>query len=196
MMKGLRKGFYQPLVPELLRRHWRIIACALALFLPPLLFLPVWSLKLAGCFLVVELVVLAVLDGYYGFLYDRLLLPLGMAGILLEVFRILPYGVEEALASATAAGGSFLLLRILSSGGMGWGDVKFAAVLGLWLGAEGTLTAVFLAVLAGGLTALFMLFKGRDRESEIPFGPFLAVGAYASYLWGSCLWQWYWGMLL
>ena len=77
-----------------------------------------------------------------------------------------------------------------------FGGSEFAAVLGLWLGVQGTVTAVFLAVLAGGVAALLLLLEGRGKDSEIAFGPFLAMGAYVSYLWGSSLWQLYWGLLL
>lgn len=196
MMEGLWKGFYQPLTPELLQRHWQAICFCFALSLPWLIFLPGWGLRLAGALFAAGLVMLAVLDGYYGLLYDRLLLPLGAVGLGLEALQVLPCGVEEALAAAASAGAFFLLLRFLSRGGMGLGDVKFAAVLGLWLGVQGTMTAVFLAVLAGGVAALLLLLEGRGKDSEIAFGPFLAMGAYVSYLWGSSLWQLYWGLLL
>ena len=92
-MEGLRIGFYQPFTPELVKRHVLVLSCCLTLALPCLLLLPEWRLRAAGGVLAVFLVLLGVLDGYYGFLYDRLLLPLGLAGFILEVFKVLPYGI-------------------------------------------------------------------------------------------------------
>lgn len=195
-MEGLRTGFYQPFTPALVKRHALVLVICLVLALPWLVLLPDQGQKGAGFLLAVFLVLLAVLDGYYGFLYDRLLLPLGIAGLFLESARVLPWGVDESVAASMAAGGFFFLLRLLSRGGLGWGDIKFAGVLGLWLGCKGIIVAVSLAVLTGGSLAFFLLLKGWGRGSCLPFGPFLSLGAYAAYLGGDMLWQGYWELLL
>ena len=195
-MKGLRIGFYQPLDVRLLRRHCPAILLLSCLCLPWLLFLPEGKMRAAGSLFAVLLILLAVLDSCYGFLYDRLLLPLGAAGFGLEVFGVLPHGVTEAVAAAAAAGGLFWGLRWLSRGGLGLGDVKFAAVLGLWLGLRGVAVAMALAVLMGGCLAVFLLLRGWKSGEALPFGPFLSLGAYAAYLFGDIIWQCYWEMIL
>lgn len=195
-MEVLRTGVYQPFTAALVERHLRLIVLCLAASLPCLLLLPEGRLRAAGAVLAVFLVLLAVFDGHYGFLHDRLLLPLGGLGLALEALGLLPWGVAAAAAAAAAAGGAFFLLRFISRGGLGWGDVKFAAVLGLWLGGRGTLVAVSLAVLLGGILSAMLLLKGWGSKRAVPFGPFLSAGAYVSYIWGGSLWQWYWGALL
>jgi len=129
----------------------------------------------------------------------------------------LPGGVAP-LSSAAAAGGAFLLfwgIRAISgavlrgrpdyvrppegedddeswSGGMGWGDVKLAAMIGAFLGIVPTLVAFFLAFLLGALVGGgLILLRGRDRRVPVPFGPFMAAGAAAALFWGRSLWDAY-----
>lgn len=73
---------------------------------------------------------------------------------------------------------AFLLLAIISPGGMGGGDVKFAAVLGLMVGFPGILLAIWVSAVGGGLIAIFLVLTGKKgRKDVIPFGPFMALGA-------------------
>jgi leader peptidase (prepilin peptidase)/N-methyltransferase len=89
-----------------------------------------------------------------------------------------PGFVPEQLIAATAAGGFFLLAALLYPGGMGMGDVKLAAMLGLYLG-RGVAPAVLVALIGGVLAgALVIARKGaaEGRKTAVPFGPFLALG--------------------
>ncbi|MGL5512681.1 MAG: prepilin peptidase, partial [Sporomusa sp.] len=94
---------------------------------------------------------------------------------------------------AGAAGGSILLLlAIVSKGGMGDGDIKFMAALGLWLGLKMTLLTVFLAFVIGGIvSSLLLVFKIRSLKDLIPFGPFIAMAASISMLYGNKIISWY-----
>jgi leader peptidase (prepilin peptidase)/N-methyltransferase len=86
-----------------------------------------------------------------------------------------------------AFGGGLFVVALISPRGMGMGDVKLAALIGLVLGALGlryVVVAAGLAVLGGGLGGLVALAAGRSRKAAIPFGPYLAAGAVASALWG------------
>ena len=192
----LRIGSYQPFTWGLVKRHAKVVALCLLMALTWLLWLPEVRNMVAGACLTTFLVLLAVMDGYYGFLYDRLLLPLGALGLGLEFVQVLPYGLAESLLAAVLAGSFWTLVRFFSRGGIGWGDVKFAAVLGLWLGARGVMVAMALAVMMGGSLSFFLLALGRGRRMVMPFGPFLALGAYISYLCCDGLWQWYWELML
>lgn len=196
MIGNLRKGLYQPCTLELVTRHAHLSFLCLLVMLPWLCLLPVLHLVLAGAVLAVFLVLLGVLDACYGFLYDKLLMPFGLVGLWLDVYGGLPWGLEDALTAALAAGGFFWLLRLVSKGGMGWGDVKYAAVLGLWLGSRGMVTALALALLLGGCAASVMLLRGQDKGDALPFGPFLSLGAYVSYIGSDSLWMWYEGLML
>ncbi len=79
-----------------------------------------------------------------------------------------------------------LLVALIAPRGMGLGDVKLAALIGLVLGSQGlryVAVAAGLGILAGGVGGIAALAMGRSRKSAIPFGPYLAVGAVAAALW-------------
>lgn len=83
-------------------------------------------------------------------------------------------------AAALFAFALFLCIA-LGTGGLGFGDVKFAAVIGLVCGFPGTLTALFIASVLG--LALSPLFRGPDGSRlPIPFAPFLCAGAVTEQL--------------
>lgn len=91
-----------------------------------------------------------------------------------------------------AAGGLLFLIAVISRGGMGGGDIKLAAVLGLLLGWQQILVALFLAFLAGSLAGLTLLMLKVVRLKEaIPFGPFLGLGAVITILAGDKIIFWY-----
>lgn len=90
-----------------------------------------------------------------------------------------PSGELQRLIAALAAGGFLLLAAHAYPGGMGMGDVKLAAVIGLFLG-RAVAPAVLIALLAGvAVGAVIVARKGarEGRKTAVPFGPFLAFGA-------------------
>jgi leader peptidase (prepilin peptidase) / N-methyltransferase len=91
-------------------------------------------------------------------------------------------GEPERLIAAAAAGGFLLAAALAYPGGMGMGDVKLAAVMGLFLG-RAVAAAVMIALIAGVLVgALIIARKGTraGRKTAVPFGPFLALGGLVS----------------
>jgi leader peptidase (prepilin peptidase) / N-methyltransferase len=95
--------------------------------------------------------------------------------------------------------GGVLFIVAAISGGMGMGDVKLAAVIGLVLGSLGLRfvgVAAAAAIVLGGLGAIVALAMGKGRKSAIPFGPYLAAGAVVAGLWGEPLAGWYIGRFL
>ncbi len=92
-------------------------------------------------------------------------------------------------AIAAAAGGGFLFIAALAyPGGMGMGDVKLAALMGLFLG-RAIAPALLIALAAGALVGIaLMLRDGADaRKRAVPFGPFLALGGVIGLLAGNQL---------
>ena len=90
---------------------------------------------------------------------------------------------------------SFLLIVIVSRGGMGFGDVKLAALIGLATGFPLVIVALIVGMILGGLVAVILLgFKIKKRKEAMPFGPFLAVAAIVTLLWGSDILNWYMGI--
>lgn len=80
-------------------------------------------------------------------------------------------------------GGGLLLLFALIPGAMGGGDIKIMFALGAFLGYRKTLWALILAfVLASIISVMLILFKIKGRRDHIPFGPFLALGTFISFL--------------
>lgn len=123
-------------------------------------------------------------------LYDRVTLALAAVGIGKAA---LAGDVLAALAGAAVLLAVMLAIYFASRGGMGEGDVKLAAALGMWLGVEQGLACLLLAFVGGGAVGMLLLACG-ERRRMIPFGPFLCVAAVVAYFWGRELVAWYWGM--
>lgn len=145
---------------------------------------------LASGIYIAVLLRLALEDVRTGYLPDRWVLPLGAAGVLLSAAGV-SVPPAEALAGLSFGGGAFWIVRRLSRGGMGGGDVKLAAAIGAWTGWPGVLPALFLAFLLGSLVALVLLGRGRSRRATLPFGPFLAAGGSVGMLYGAQIVRWY-----
>src|SRR5207249_4773737 len=126
---------------------------------------------------------------------NRIVFPSLVAGVvLLGVAAALGPGVHawiRALAGAAISFAIFLALAIISPRGMGMGDVKLAAVLGLALAYQGwgRLFLGFLLAFASGAFGGIALIAARraGRKSEIPFGPYLALGTVIAILFGAPL---------
>ena len=138
---------------------------------------------------------LSFLDLRDGMLYDVITLPFAAAGIALSLMGVL-VPVENALIGGTLCGVLFYCLYIAARDGLGGGDVKLAAGLGVWLGWESTIIAVWIAFILGGIAAILLLVTGRKKRRDgIPFGPFLALGGYIGFVGGEYLWHFYWGRI-
>jgi leader peptidase (prepilin peptidase)/N-methyltransferase len=75
--------------------------------------------------------------------------------------------------------------------------LKFAAALGFWLGWPGILLGLFIGFIPGGVASLLLLLTGlRGRKDFIPFGPFIAMGAWVTLLYGRRILDWYLGFLI
>ena len=76
--------------------------------------------------------------------------------------------------------------------GMGLGDVKLGALIGLMAGFPLVLVALFLAAVSGGVVAIgLLLFRIKGRKEAIPFAPFLTAGAMIALLWGQNILDFY-----
>lgn len=79
---------------------------------------------------------------------------------------------------------------------MGFGDVKFVAMIGAFLGWESTLFTLFVASIVGAVVGLIQKFVVREEWTRpLPFGPYLALGAFVWMFTGPALWIWYLGLL-
>ena len=96
-----------------------------------------------------------------------------------------PGGLPERLIAATAAGGLLFAAALAYPAGMGLGDVKLAASMGLFLG-RAMAPALLIALLAGSAIGIALLLRhgAKARKMAIPFGPFLAFGGVVGMLAG------------
>lgn len=155
-----------------------------------------WSADLpAFLYLAAVGVALAAIDLDTRRLPDALTLPSYVVGaVLLGVAAAVEgewgdYG--RALLAMAALYAFYFALMLLKSGGMGFGDVKLAGVLGLylgWLGWGEVLVGTFLGFALGAVVGVALMAAGRaGRRSAIPFGPFMLAGALVAVLAGGAM---------
>jgi leader peptidase (prepilin peptidase) / N-methyltransferase len=145
-----------------------------------------------GLVLVTVLVPVALIDFEHRIIPNKITLPAAVASVAIGAALDLR-GVPEQLIAGAAAGGFLLAFALAYPRGMGMGDVKLAAVLGLFLGrsvAVAILVGVLTATLVGaGVMARVGVEKGR--KTAVPFGPFLALGGVIGLLAGPAIIHWY-----
>jgi leader peptidase (prepilin peptidase)/N-methyltransferase len=143
---------------------------------------------LLGLALVLLLVPVTLIDLDHRIIPNKLMLVGAVVAPGL-VLLTAPDELFEHLIAAAAAGGFFLLAALAYPRGMGMGDVKLAAVLGLFLG-RSVGPAVFIALVSGTLVgAVVIARKGarEGRKTAVPFGPVLAFGAVCALFAGEAL---------
>ena len=130
---------------------------------------------------------------------DSITLPGALLGVLASFLT--PVTLTDSLVGATLGFLLFLGIawgyhRLTGVDGMGGGDIKFAAMLGAFLGWQGLLLTVFLASLGGTLVGVtMMILKRGGRKTALPFGTFLAPAGFFVYVWGPELIGWYASLL-
>ena len=143
-------------------------------------------------------IVLMVIDLEHRLILNRVVYPAMAVALLTSAFLSQSEIVPNIKYSAIGGGIGlvlFLLIVLISRGGMGWGDVKMAALIGLITGFPLVFVALFLAVVLGGLAAvILLLLKVKKRKEGIPFAPFLSIAAIVTLLWGGSILNWYLGM--
>jgi leader peptidase (prepilin peptidase)/N-methyltransferase len=144
-------------------------------------------------------VALAAIDFDVQRLPDSIVLPSYVVGVVL----LMPAGAvgndwHAAVRGLLAMTGLFALyfaLALAYPGGMGFGDVKLAGLLGLflgWLSWGSVVVATFGAFLLGGIAGLVLILARRvTRKSAIPFGPFMLAGAFVAVFFASTATNWY-----
>jgi leader peptidase (prepilin peptidase) / N-methyltransferase len=141
-----------------------------------------------GLLLVTALVPITLIDLDRRIIPNAITLPAAVAAVAAAAV-LDPGFLPEQLLSGAAAGGFFLIAALAYPRGMGMGDVKLAAVLGLYLG-RAVAPAVMIALAAGVVVgALVIARKGarEGRRTAVPFGPFLALGAVVALFAGNAL---------
>lgn len=159
-----------------------------------------WEALAFATFLYV-LLLLTLIDGETMLLPDQLTLPLLWLGLILSI-HILPVTPMDAIIGG-AAGYLFLWsvywLFKLATGkeGMGYGDFKLLAVIGVWLGWQALPLVVLLSSLVGAAYGiLLIILRKHSQEKPMPFGPFLAVAGAIALFFAEPIYLWYWSFAL
>jgi leader peptidase (prepilin peptidase)/N-methyltransferase len=153
-----------------------------------------WSLP-AYLYLAAVGIALACIDLDVRRLPNALTLPSYVVGAgLLTVAALVdgrPGRLAQAAIGMAALYALYFALMLAKPGGMGFGDVKLAGVLGLFLGYLGwgsLVVGAFLAFLLGGVGGVVLMVAGRaGRKTKIPFGPYMVAGAMVAVLVGQQL---------
>ena len=147
-------------------------------------------------------IVVFVIDLEHGLILNKIVYPGMLIAFLLALLPQpwLPDQFSMRIAYSALGGAIgfvvFLLIVVLSRGGMGWGDVKLAALIGLATGFPLVFVAIIMAAILGGIVAVaLMIARRRKRREAIPFGPFLSVAAMVTLLWGTKILDWYLGLM-
>jgi prepilin signal peptidase PulO-like enzyme (type II secretory pathway) len=141
-------------------------------------------------FIVSCLIVIFFADLKYGIIPDKIIFPaIIVSGLYLALnFQLLiPH-----LLSAVGACFFFLLLFLITKGkGMGFGDVKFAFLMGLILGFPNIVVSLYVAFLTGAIVGCILIVwrKKRVFGTSIPFGPFLVLGTLVAIFYGEILFK-------
>ena len=145
-------------------------------------FARVYVAAMTAAFLGV-LVALAVIDARHRILPNAIVYPslvIFAAAVIVGAAAGQGVSARQAIIGLGAFGLPMLVLALLSPGGMGMGDVKLAALIGLVLGSLGlryVAVAAGVGVIGGGVASVIALVAGRSRKSSLPFGPSLSMGA-------------------
>jgi leader peptidase (prepilin peptidase)/N-methyltransferase len=160
-----------------------------------------WSLP-AYLVLAAASIVLAVIDLDTKRLPAVIVAPTFLAGVvLLGIASLAEQDRASAVRAVIGALALWLLYRTLHAlypRGMGYGDVRLAGVLGLylaWLGWDRLVVGAFLGFLTGGVVGVAVLLSGRGGlKSQLPYGPFMVLGAWLGVASGPALASWYLGI--
>ncbi len=156
-----------------------------------------WSTELIVALLLISLVmIVSISDLHKMLISNRVLLFFAMAIFIVRLFvPMSPWW--DPYAGALLGFGLLFLIAIVSKGGMGGGDIKLFAVLGLFLGVKGVLLTLFLAAFLGMLFGFGLVVTRKlKRKQPLPFAPFIGLAALISYVYGADFLEFYFSLFV
>ncbi|MCC8996007.1 MAG: A24 family peptidase [Nitrosomonas sp.] len=156
-------------------------------------------LTLAALIFVWALIALAVIDLNTQLLPDDITLPLLWLGILVNLnngFTDINSSVIGAVIGYLSLWSIYWCFKLLTGKeGMGYGDFKLLAAIGAWLGWAMLPLVIIFSSLIGAVVGISLILKSKhDKNSTIPFGPYLAGGALVALFAGEKINQMYLGL--
>ena len=146
------------------------------------------------------LIVIAIIDLKHQLIFNIIVFPAAVIALIVNFFVPDVFSLHNFFFGLIGGAFGFVFLAlaaifslvIFKKEGMGMGDVKMAAMMGLMVGFPNIIVALFGGILLGGLTAIFLvIFKKKSRKDIIPFGTFLSLATIITLLWGSDIIHWY-----
>ncbi|MBU2597880.1 MAG: A24 family peptidase [Actinobacteria bacterium] len=126
------------------------------------------------------LILISFIDIKHRIIPNKIIVPSIIIGLALQIL-FFPDKTMQWVIFSVCAGLFFLIISLIYPEGMGMGDVKLATFLGILLGKK-VVVAIAIGFIIGGLFSIFLLiFKIKKIKDEIPFAPFLAIGAILAY---------------
>ncbi len=137
-----------------------------------------------------SLIALSFIDIDHHLLPDSITLPILWLGLFLSVFDLFAdshSSIIGAVAGYLALWCVFHLFKLLTGKeGMGYGDFKLLSLFGAWLGWQSLPAIILLSSLVGAVMGIAMIvFSRHDRNTPIPFGPYLAAAGWIALIWGA-----------
>jgi leader peptidase (prepilin peptidase) / N-methyltransferase len=151
-----------------------------------------WSIELIIAWTLISLmVIVCVSDIHYMLIPDKVLIVFTFI-FLVERWFIPLSPWWDSLAGAAVGFTLLLAIAFISKGGMGGGDIKLYAVIGLALGIKLVLISFFLATFFGAVFGLLGMLVGKVKKGKpMPFGPYIALGTITAYFYGENILKWY-----
>ena len=136
-----------------------------------------------------SLIALSFIDIDHQLLPDDITLPVMWLGILCNMFAVFTdiyASVAGAMLGYMSLWSIYILFKLVTGKeGMGHGDFKLLALLGAWMGWQSLPMIVILSSVCGAIVGSGMIiFRGHDRQTAIPFGPYLAMAGWITLVWG------------
>ena len=142
------------------------------------------------------LILISLIDYKTQIIPDGLVGVIAVSGVLYNLLYA-QQSISDMLFGGTLGFAVMLVIFLISRGGMGGGDVKLSAAVGLLLGVEGTLLFLLLAFIMGGVISILLLVsRVKHKGDAIPFGPFLCLAAFVTVLYQPFLLNFYWRLFL
>jgi len=156
---------------------------------------PTWQC-LAVLFLTWALITLSLIDFDHMLLPDEITLLFLWVGLIINInglFVPIEQAVLGAIFGYLSLWSVYWLFRIVTGKeGMGYGDFKLLAMLGAWMGWQLLPLIIILSSIVGATLGIsLIIFKGRDKQIPIPFGPYLAAAGWIAILWGEPMMDFY-----
>lgn len=155
-----------------------------------------------GIILAVSVLLVAafVYDAKYMELPEKFMLPaivLGVVALGLKAYQTGWSSLTGQLIGLAVVVALYTALWFFSKGRwLGAGDIRIAAVMGLFLVPAQLIVGLFSAYLIGAIYGVYVLRKAKNKKGiKVPFGPFLIIGFYIGLLWGAQIANWYLGFL-